>query len=277
MFDQVAEVHEGGEVRHARGLLHVVGHDRDRVVLLQVLDQLLDAAGGDRVECRGRLVQQQYVGFQRHRARDAQALLLAARQAERALAELVLDLVPQRRLAQCEFDPRGHVGLGQAFVVADRVGDVLEDRHRERHRLLEHHADLAAQAVHRVLRIEDVLAVQQHLAGRGHLRVERIDAVEHAQQRRLATARRSDQRGHALFRDFQVDVLQRLELVVIEVEPARGKLDGRGGGERGDAAALGRGDGDAGVIHGRGPDNGCDGEVSHGKSCCAGQSRARAG
>src|SRR5207342_3799639 len=41
VFDQVAQVHEGGEIGDARGLLHVVGDDRDRVVLLQFLDQLL--------------------------------------------------------------------------------------------------------------------------------------------------------------------------------------------------------------------------------------------
>src|SRR5690606_25327281 len=44
VFDQVAQVHEGGEVGHARGLLHVVGDDGDGVVDLQLLDQLFDAA-----------------------------------------------------------------------------------------------------------------------------------------------------------------------------------------------------------------------------------------
>src|SRR5688572_18875514 len=75
VLDQVAQVHEGGEVGHARGLLHVVGDDGDGVVDLQLLDQLLDAAGGDRVQGRCRLVEQQHVGLQRHRAGDAQALL----------------------------------------------------------------------------------------------------------------------------------------------------------------------------------------------------------
>ena len=68
------------------------------------------------------------------------------------------------------FDARVHLGLRQALVVADAVGDVLVDRHRERHRLLEHHADLAAQPVERVLRVEDVLAVQQHFAAAHLLR-----------------------------------------------------------------------------------------------------------
>src|SRR5207342_622709 len=55
VFDQVAQVHEGGEVGDARGLLHVVGDDRDRVVLLQFLDQLLDTAGRNRIERGSRL------------------------------------------------------------------------------------------------------------------------------------------------------------------------------------------------------------------------------
>src|SRR2546425_7959476 len=41
-FDQVAEVHVGGVVGAARRLLHVVRDDHDRVVGLQLVDQLLD-------------------------------------------------------------------------------------------------------------------------------------------------------------------------------------------------------------------------------------------
>ena len=44
-------------------------------------------------------------------------------------------------------------------MVAYRIGDVVVDRHRERHGLLGHHADVAAQAVHRVAGGQDVLAV----------------------------------------------------------------------------------------------------------------------
>ncbi len=47
----------------------------------QLLDQLLDLAGRDRIERRGRLVEKDDLGVLRDGARDAQALLLAARQA----------------------------------------------------------------------------------------------------------------------------------------------------------------------------------------------------
>src|SRR5690625_3246008 len=127
VLDQVTQVHERGEVRDPRGLLHVVGDDHDRVIVLELVDQLLDAAGRDRVQRRGGLVQQQHVGPQGDGAGNAQALLLAAGQAQRALAELVLHLVPQRRLAQGEFHALVELLLRQLLMVADRVGDVLVD------------------------------------------------------------------------------------------------------------------------------------------------------
>src|SRR5262249_44643765 len=51
-LDQLAQIHEGGEVGDARRLLHVVGDDHDRVVLFEFVDQLLDFGGRDRVERR---------------------------------------------------------------------------------------------------------------------------------------------------------------------------------------------------------------------------------
>src|SRR6266850_3883817 len=66
-LDQLAEVHVGGEVRDARRLLHVVRHDEDGDALLQVVDQLLDRGGGDGVERRSRLIEQQQFGIRRQR------------------------------------------------------------------------------------------------------------------------------------------------------------------------------------------------------------------
>src|SRR6185369_15305855 len=51
-LDQVTEIHVGGVVGAARRLLHVVSHDDHRVVALELVDELLDLAGGDRVEGR---------------------------------------------------------------------------------------------------------------------------------------------------------------------------------------------------------------------------------
>src|SRR3954451_8793951 len=61
-LDQLAEIHEGGLVGDAGRLLHVVSDDRDRVVLGELLDQLLDLGGRDRVERGARLVEQDHLG-----------------------------------------------------------------------------------------------------------------------------------------------------------------------------------------------------------------------
>src|SRR6266851_4912950 len=115
-LDQLAQIHEGGEVRDARRLLHVVGDDDDRVFLLQLVDQLLDLGGRDRIERRARLVEQDDLGLDRHGAGNAEPLLLAAREAEPIGAELVLHLVPQRGAAQGGLDAGIDVGARQLLV-----------------------------------------------------------------------------------------------------------------------------------------------------------------
>src|SRR6266849_11112667 len=93
-FDQLTQIHEGGLVRDPRGLLHVMCDDGDGVVLRQFLDQFLDLGGGNRIERRAWLVEQDHLVPHRHGAGDAKPLLLAAGQAEAAGVQLVLDLVP---------------------------------------------------------------------------------------------------------------------------------------------------------------------------------------
>src|SRR5438105_6649884 len=61
-LDELPEPEEGRDVRDARRLLHVVRHDHDRIVRLQLVNQFLDALGCDRVERRRRLVHQQDLG-----------------------------------------------------------------------------------------------------------------------------------------------------------------------------------------------------------------------
>ena len=90
-------------------MLCVTNHDR--VTLLEFQQQLLDARGRNRIERGARLVHQQHLGLDRQRARDAQALLLAAREADAGPVQTILDLVPQRRLAQALLD--NPVALGR--------------------------------------------------------------------------------------------------------------------------------------------------------------------
>src|ERR687896_2095364 len=159
----VVQLHreEGRLVGHARRLLHVVRDDHDRVLALQVHHEVLDLPGGDRVERRAGLVHQDHVGLDREATRDAEALLLAARHAEGVGLESVLDLVPERGVAERALDDLVHAALHPEHARAE--GDVVVDRLGERVRLLEDHADPLAH-LDRVdlLRVE-VLAVVEHL------------------------------------------------------------------------------------------------------------------
>src|SRR5690348_2968156 len=74
-LDKISEIHKGREIRYARGLLHIMGHDGDRVVVLELVDQLFDLGGRDRVERGAWLVEQDHLRTYRNRARDAKALL----------------------------------------------------------------------------------------------------------------------------------------------------------------------------------------------------------
>ena len=144
---------------------------------------------------------------------------------------------------------------------------VLADRHgRERVRLLEHHADAHADLLGPRAGGVDVLAVEQDLAVERGAGDELVHAVEQAQERGLAAARRSDQRGDLAGRHDQVDALE--HEVIAEPGARVARLErGRAGRRSADRARpCGRvparrgagegGGGDGGVAtlgHGRSP------------------------
>ena len=66
----------------------------------------------------------------------------------------------------------------------------------------------------------DVLAVEQDLALDAGAGDELVHAVQRAQERRLAAARGADQRRHLVRLDRDVDVLDRVEGAVVEVQVA---------------------------------------------------------
>ena len=137
---------EGRGLGNAGRLLHVVCHDDDRVALLQVLDEILDLERGDRVERRARLVHQHDLRLDGERAGNAEALLLAAREAGGWSMEPVFDLIPQRGAAQAALDDliRGCAPLDHA--IESRADDdvVVDALRRQGIRLLEHHPDVPA-------------------------------------------------------------------------------------------------------------------------------------
>src|SRR4029453_1715060 len=72
----VAHGHEHGPIRGAGGLLHVVGHDDDRIARFQFPDEILDLQGGPWVEGGTGLVHEDDLRLRGDRPRAAQALLL---------------------------------------------------------------------------------------------------------------------------------------------------------------------------------------------------------
>src|SRR2546430_1282444 len=220
VLDQLAEVHVGGEVRDAGRLLHVVRHDQDGDALLEIVDQLLDQGGGDRVERRGRLIKQEQLGTGRQRPGNAQPLLLPAREVIGRLVDAVLDLVPERRVVQRGLDLLLDAAARVLAAYAKAIGDIVEDRLRKRIRFLEHHADPHAHLDRVDVRCEQIAVVgMQHDASLVAVAgIEIVHAVEAAQEGRLAAARRPDQRGHLALVDRHADGLQCLEVAVVEVE-----------------------------------------------------------
>ena len=158
---------------------------------------------------------------------------------ERALLELVLDLVPQRRVAQALLDQVVH--LGDLHPVDTRTErDVVVDRLRERVRLLEHHADTAAQLDRVDGSVVQARAPVPNLAGDSRTGNEVGHPIQAPQERRLPAARGPDQRGDPVGTHGQRHVVQRPERAVEEVE-ARDVEDrlGLGLGRDGRAGAVG--------------------------------------
>src|SRR5690606_9165681 len=124
----------------------------DRVILPQFVYQFLDTRCRDRVECRTWFIHQDHLRRNGDRARNAKALLLAARKTCAGLMQPILYLRPEPRLLETGFDDRIHVAAtaGKAMD-AGAIGDILIDGFGERVRLLEHHPDTRPK-FHRVQR-----------------------------------------------------------------------------------------------------------------------------
>ena len=175
-----ALVHHDDAVGHRQRLFLVVrDHDRrDAELSLQRADLLAQAHALERVERRQRLVEQQQPRRGGERARQRDALLLAAGKLRRKLG-------PAARQAdelQQFVDALGDLRLG-VLAVDQAVGDVVGDAQvREQRIRLEHDAVVA---LGRRQPRDVALALQD---GAGGLRLEPGDD---AQQRRLAAARRA--------------------------------------------------------------------------------------
>ncbi len=210
------QAEERRHLGHARGLLHVVRDDHERVVLLQLVHQVLDRLRRDRVERRRGLVEQDHLRLDGDRARDAEPLLLPAGEPERGALEAVLDLVPDRGAAQRLLDSVVEVVLHAED--AEPEGDVVVDRLRERVRTLEDHADPPPDLDRVDVGPVEVDAVVEQPAVDARARDEVVHPVQAAQERRLAAARRPDQRRDRVLVDLERGVLDRRRGAVVDRE-----------------------------------------------------------
>ncbi len=131
------------------GLREVVRDDDDDQLRPELSDQIpRSSTVGRGIERRARLVHEDHLGLGGERAGDAEALLLPAGEARApsgADRVLTSSHSPARTSARSTgFGERRSPGPARALRT-QRVGDVVEDRHGERVRPLEDHADTPAQ------------------------------------------------------------------------------------------------------------------------------------
>src|SRR5262249_34072878 len=193
--------------------------DERRAAYRDALELRLDRLFRARIERRGRLVEDQNSWILEERARDGDALLLAARKLEPALTDHrlvarrqshdeIVDVRRARRLVNL-----GVAGLGPP------IADVVKNRVVEKHRVLRNDADRRAQA--RLLDVADVGAVDNDCA-RGDV----VKAIQQPRDGRLARARMAYHCDAMTSRDGEAHVEENLaRALVMEVDAA--ELDRR--------------------------------------------------
>ena len=185
-------VHDHDAVGQLERLFLIVRDEHARQVNFfvqppQPAPQLLPHLGVERAE---RLVEQQHLRLDGQRPRERDALALAAGELRRIAVAQVVELHELQQVRHLRRDLVVRRPM-RARPHAQAERDVLEHRHVPEERVvLKHEADAALAD----LPVRRVLAVEQHAAPIG-----RLEPGDDAQQRRLAAARRPEQR-HELAR-----------------------------------------------------------------------------
>ena len=177
----------------------------DAVVAVDALQRVHDDAGVARIERGDRLVGQNDLRLLHQRARDGDALLLAARQAVGALGGEPGDVeLFERRQRDRDIllgpELQDRAQRGDVIDAADQdVGQHVEPA--DQIELLKNHRTAAAPARQRASRQRRHVDVAAGDAAGGRP----LQAVDHAQQRRLARSRSSDHADESARRDRQRD------------------------------------------------------------------------
>ena len=210
----LAVVHDGDPVGHRQRLFLVVRHvdERRPELVLDALELELHVLAQLHVERAERLVEEQRGRPVDERARQRDALLLAAGELPRppALQALEPDDVEELEHPLAALAARHPLQL-------QPERDVVVDRHvREERVLLEDHVDRPA------VRRDggDVLPLQDDATLVGHL-----EAGDHPERRRLPAAARAEQREELSVSDRDVDVAHRLGSAEPLADPFEGDGD----------------------------------------------------
>src|SRR5215213_8081569 len=201
LLDDVAVVDEDDPVAHLAREPHLVGHDGHRhAVAREVAHDVQHLPDHLRVQRRGRLVEEHELGLHRQRPGDRHPLLLAAREVGGVRIGLLGDADALEQLLPA----RPCIRLREPLHLGRREGHVLHDRLvREEVELLEDHPDLRAQLRQRLTGAAHGPSVEAHLA-----LVDGLQAVDAAQHRRLARARRPGDHDDLPTTDRQIDPVQ---------------------------------------------------------------------
>src|SRR5699024_26886 len=210
---------EGGLIGHTCSLLHVVGHDHDGELLLQLVDEVLHSQGGNRVESGAGLIHEEDLRLDRDGAGDAQTLLLTTGEATTRLVQTVLDLFPEIGTAQGLLSDLLELLLVLLTGESQARDHIVLDGHGwERVGLLEDHADGVTDGYRVDLGAVDVLAIEHDLAFDVGTRYDLMHPVDGTQHGGLAATGWSDEGGDRTCRDLEVHVLDGVEIAVVDVD-----------------------------------------------------------
>src|SRR3954470_4321126 len=207
---QAAALERDHALAHLVDHLAVVGDHQDRRTgAVDAVEELHDPDRGVGVEVAGRLVTDEQRRGVDERARDRDALLLAARQLVRERVRLVREADHREHLRHLLANRRAALALH-----LERVGDVLGGvAVRQQLEVLEDAADVAAQQRHLAARQPREVAPADHDPAVGRLEL----LQQQPDQRRLAGSRRADDEDELALVDAERDVAESDDVWLVDL------------------------------------------------------------
>src|SRR5208337_530230 len=216
ILDQFSQKKETREIRHPRGLLHVVGDNNLRALVLEGIKQLLYFGRGDGIKSRAGLIEEEHFRVDSQSSGNAQSLLLPEGKSVSRFVELILHFLPQCRAPQTLLHFLLQGGPTVGAIHPKPVGDIIKNGLGKGVRPLKNHSHAATQGDR--VKGKKIFIVEQDLSLGSSVRYRLVHAVQSAQESGLATTRRANDGGDAVGEDLKVDVKKGLLGTVVEVQ-----------------------------------------------------------